>query len=56
VLKNTRKLTGFKVKVDEGLSIRGRRIRKELVPFLKDAKMWGHKTFLRKNVFIINGQ
>lgn len=56
VLKNTRNLTGFEVKVDEDLSIEGRRMRKELIPCLKDRKMWGHKAFLRKDTLIVNEQ
>jgi hypothetical protein len=56
VLKNKRNLTGFEVKVDEDLSIEGRGRRKVLVPCLKDAKMCGHKVFLRKTVLIVSGQ
>jgi hypothetical protein len=55
-LKNKRNLASSEVRVDEGLSIEARRIRKELVHYLKDAKKWGHKAFLRKDVLIVNGQ
>jgi hypothetical protein len=54
--KNKRNLAGSKVRVDEDHSIEDRRIRKELVPYLKDAKKWGQNTFLRKDVLIVNGQ
>jgi hypothetical protein len=50
MLKNKRNLANSKVRVDEDISI-DRRIRKKLVPYLKDTKKWGHKAFLRKDVF-----
>jgi exonuclease III len=33
-----------------------RKIRRELIPYLKDAKKWGHKPFLRKHALIVNGR
>jgi hypothetical protein len=33
-----------------------RKIRRELIPYLKDAKKWGHKAFLRKHALIVNGR
>jgi hypothetical protein len=41
-LKNKRNLAGSKVRVDEDLSREDRKVRKELVPYLKNAKKWGH--------------
>jgi hypothetical protein len=38
--------------VEEDLSMEDRKVRKELIPYLKDAKRRGHKAFLRK-VFLI---
>jgi hypothetical protein len=38
VLKNKRNLGGFKVRVDEDHSVKARRLWKELVPCLKDAR------------------
>jgi hypothetical protein len=54
VLNNKRNLITFKVRVDEEFSIETRRIRKELVPYLKDARKWGHKAFLIKDILIVN--
>jgi hypothetical protein len=47
VLKNKRNIAGSKVKVDEDFSIKDRKTRKDLVSYLKDAKKWGQKAFLR---------
>jgi hypothetical protein len=33
-----------------------RKIRRELIPYLKDAKKWGHKAYLRKHALIVNGR
>jgi hypothetical protein len=56
VLKNKRNLAGSKVRVDEDLSMEDRKARKELVPYVKDAKKWGHIAFLRKDVLIVKGR
>lgn len=48
VLKNKRNLTSSKIRVDEGLPIEAKRIRKELVRHIKDAEKWGHKAFLKR--------
>jgi hypothetical protein len=55
VWKNKRNLIGSKIRVDEELSMEDRKIRRELIPYLKDAKKWGHKAFLRKHALIVNG-
>jgi hypothetical protein len=34
----------------------GRKIRRELIPYLKDAKKWGYKAYLRKHVLIVNAR
>jgi hypothetical protein len=56
VLKNRRNLDGSRFGVDEGLSIDVRKIRKELIPYLKEAKRRGHNAFLRKGTLIVNGK
>jgi hypothetical protein len=56
VWRNKRNLAGTKIRVDEDLSMESRKIRRELIPYLKDAKKWGHRAFLRKHTLIINGQ
>jgi hypothetical protein len=56
VWKNKRNLIGSKIRVDENLSVEDRKVRKELIPFLKDAKKWGHKAFLRKHALIVHGR
>jgi hypothetical protein len=38
VLRNKKNLAGTKIRVDEDLSVEDRRIRSELIPYLKDAK------------------
>jgi hypothetical protein len=56
VLKNKRNLAGSKVRVDEDFSIEHRKARKDLVPYLKDAKKWGQKAFLRNDALVENGR
>jgi hypothetical protein len=51
-----RNLAGSKIRVDEDLSTEDRKVRKELIPYLKDAKRRGHKAFLRKGTPIVNGK
>jgi hypothetical protein len=45
-----------KVRVDEDFSIDDKQIKKNLVPYLRDAKKWGHKVYLWKDVSIVNGR
>jgi hypothetical protein len=56
VLRNKRNLSGTKIRVDEDLSMEDRKIRRELIPYLKVAKKCGHKAFLRKHALMVNGQ
>jgi hypothetical protein len=56
ILKNKRNLAGSKIRVEEDLSIEDRKIRQELIPYLKDAKRKGHKAFLRKGSLIVDGR
>jgi hypothetical protein len=56
ILKNKKNLAGTKITVDEDLSAETRKIRRALIPYLKDAKKWGHRAFMRKNALIINGR
>jgi hypothetical protein len=56
VWKNKTNLIGSKIRVDEDFSMEDRKIRRELIPYLKDAKKWGHKAFLRKHALIVNGR
>jgi hypothetical protein len=56
VLKNKRNLAGSKIRVDDDLSTEDRKVRKELIPYLRDAKKRGHKAFLRKGTLIVNGK
>jgi hypothetical protein len=51
VLKNKRNLAGSKVSVDEDFSAEDRKTRKDLVPYLKDAKKWGSQSFHEKGRF-----
>jgi hypothetical protein len=43
-----------KVIVDEDSSIEVRKTMEDSVPYLKDAKKWSHKAFLRKDVSILS--
>jgi hypothetical protein len=56
VWRNKKNLARTKIRVDDDLSTEGRKIRRELIPYLKNAKKWGHKAFLRKHALIVNGQ
>jgi hypothetical protein len=56
VWKNKKHLAGTKFRVDDDLSTEDRKARRELIPYLKDAKKWGHRAFLRKQALIVNGR
>jgi nuclear transport factor 2 (NTF2) superfamily protein len=45
VLRKTKNLAGSKFRVDENFSWEARKIRKGLIPYLKDAKRRGHTVF-----------
>jgi hypothetical protein len=55
-LRNKRPLAGLKIRVEEDLSIEDRKVRQELIPYLKDAKRRGHIAFLRKGFLIVDGR
>jgi hypothetical protein len=55
-LRNKKNLAGSEIKVEEDLSMEDRKVRKELIPYLKDAKRRGHKAFLRKGSLIVDGR
>jgi hypothetical protein len=55
VWRNKKNLAGTKSRVDEDLSMEDRKMR-ELIPYLKDAKKWGHKAFLKKHALMVNGR
>jgi hypothetical protein len=56
VLKKTKNLAGSKFRVDEDFAWETRKIRKRLIPYLKDAKRREHRAFLKKDKLIVNGQ
>jgi hypothetical protein len=56
VWRNKKNLAGTKFRVDEDLSTEERKARRELLQYLKDAKKWGHKAFLREQALILNGR
>jgi hypothetical protein len=56
VWRNKKNLAGTKIRMDDDLSLEDRRTRKELIPYLKDARKRGHKAFLRKQVLLVNGK
>jgi hypothetical protein len=56
ILRKKRNLAVSKIRVEEDLSMEDRRVRKELIPYLKDAKRRGHRAFLRKGSLIVDGR
>jgi hypothetical protein len=56
MLKKTKNLAGSKFRVDEDFAWETRKIRKGLIPYLKDAKRRRHRAFLKKDKLIVNGQ
>jgi hypothetical protein len=56
VLRNKRNLAGSRIRVEEDLPMEDRKVRKELIPYLMDAKRRGHKAFLRKGSLIVDGR
>jgi hypothetical protein len=55
VLKNTNKLAGSRIRVEQNYAREVREIRRELIPYLKDARSRGHKAIMKKNKLIVNG-
>jgi hypothetical protein len=56
VLKNTSKLVGSKITVEQDYSRQVREIRRELIPYLKDARSRGHKAVMKKDKLMVNGR
>jgi hypothetical protein len=54
VLKNINKLVGSKIRVEHDYSREVRERRRELIPYLKDARSRGHKTFIKKYKLVVN--
>jgi hypothetical protein len=47
-LRNTKNLAELRIQVGDDFPLETRRIRKNLVPYLKDAKKYGLRAFLKK--------
>jgi hypothetical protein len=45
VLKNTKLLVDSNIRIDEDFSLETRKVRRELIPYLREAKKSGHRTF-----------
>jgi hypothetical protein len=56
VLRHIRNLVGTKIRVDGDFSTEIRKIRRGLIPYLKDAKKRGYKALLKEDKLVVNGQ
>jgi hypothetical protein len=54
VLKGTRNLAGTNMRIEQDYSMETRRKRRELIPYLKDARRQGNIEFLRKDKLVVN--
>jgi hypothetical protein len=55
-LLNTGILAGSGIRIDQDYSAEIRRVRKELIPFMTDARGRGHRAFLRGEKLVVNGR
>jgi hypothetical protein len=44
------------MRVEHDYSREEREIRRELIPYIKDARSMGHKIFMRNNKLVVNGR
>jgi hypothetical protein len=56
ILLNTRILAGSGIRIDQDYSAEIRKVRKELIPYMIDARGRGHRTFLRGEKLVVNGR
>jgi hypothetical protein len=56
ILLNTRILAGSGIRIDQDYSAEIRKVRKELIPYMIDARGRGHKAFLRGKKLLVNGR
>jgi hypothetical protein len=55
VLKNTKLLVGSKIRTDEDFWPETRKVRRELISYLREAKKRRHREFLKKDKLKVNG-
>jgi hypothetical protein len=53
ILLNTRILAGSGIRIDQDYSAEIRKVRKELIPFMIDARGRGHRAFLRGEKLVV---
>jgi hypothetical protein len=56
ILLNTRILAGSGIRIDQDYSAEIRKVLKELVPYMIDARGRGHRAFLRGGKLVVNGR
>jgi hypothetical protein len=54
VLKGTRNLAGTNIRIEQDYRMKTRRICRELIPYLKDARRQGNIAFIRKDKLVVN--
>jgi hypothetical protein len=55
-LENTKKLAGSKIRIEQDYTWETRQIRRDLIPYLKEARNKGHRAVIKIDKLIVNGR
>jgi GTP-binding protein EngB required for normal cell division len=55
VLKNTKLLVDSKIRIYEDFSPETKKVRREMIPYLREVKKRGHRAFLKKDKLKVSG-
>jgi hypothetical protein len=56
VLRNSKILAGSRIRVDADLSLETRKIRRRLIPYLKNVTRRGNRAILKKDKLVLSGR
>jgi hypothetical protein len=56
ILENTKKLVGSKIGIEQNYTWETRQIRRDLIPYLKEARNQGHRAVIKIDKLIVNGR
>jgi hypothetical protein len=55
VLKNNKPLLGSKIRIDENFMAETRKVRSELIPYIREVKRGGYRAFLKRDKLKVKG-
>jgi hypothetical protein len=56
ILENTKKLVGSKIRIEQDYTSETRQVRRDLIPYLKEARNEGHRAVIKIDKLIVNGR